>query len=605
MLNRPRRARLATAAALLAAGAAALPAAAPAAAKPKPPTTTDVLLSLQHGPGLAAFVRSVSDPASSRYRRYATVEQLTKRFGAPAKTRSAVTAWVRARGLRAEVGPTGTYVLASGSPTRIRSAFGAVAATRGTARTAGVPVALPAALRDAGVDGAALLSPIPGLRPAADAAPPVQTPSFLPRTGTPAGCPAGQSAGRPDNPGFTPDQFLGAYGIDRMHERGFTGQGKRIALIEIDGYKTADLQVYAECFGRKVPKISSRPYGMKALPAPGDETTLDIQTLMAALPDLPRIDIYANPGNQSGLLRATAAAIADPKRRPDAISISLTQCEAALAGDIVDQRALDDVFAFAAGAGISVLVASGDDGITACAGDVPDAIVAVNTPASSAYVTAVGGTNVELTAANRLKRQISWNDAPVQLAGSGGGQSILVDRPWWQQSVLPLGFTNDITRGVPDIAALADLLPGYAIFCTAEVAICQQTPGGGWIQIGGTSVATPLMTSSVVLSGQEAARHGQPPLGFVNPLIYALGGGKTYHRVMDDVTVGSNDMGLAIPAAFGGGKPFGGYEAGPGYDYVTGWGSLKTEPFSAAARTAYARAASGRKPAFTGRGGRR
>ena len=81
-----------------------------------------------------------------------------------------------------------------------------------------------------------------------------------------------------------------------------------------------------------------------------------------------------------------------------------------------------------------------------------------------------------------------------------------------------------IGRIVPDIAALADVLPGYAILLHGRRharKLPQTSPG--WTSIGGTSAATPLMAGGVVLADQYAARQGQRPLGFLNPLLYRLG----------------------------------------------------------------------------------
>ena len=89
---------------------------------------------------------------------------------------------------------------------------------------------------------------------------------------------------------------------------------------------------------------------------------------------------------------------------------------------------------------------------------------AVSLPSSSPYVTAVGGTNLELTKQNRIKREIVWNDLPIQPGGGGGGGSIVSPhRPWWQAGIKRYGTG----RIVPDIAALADIYPGYAYYCTA------------------------------------------------------------------------------------------------------------------------------------------
>jgi kumamolisin len=262
------------------------------------------------------------------------------------------------------------------------------------------------------------------------------------------------------------------------------------------------------------------------------------------------------------------------------ISISLGICEPNYSEHLIFRRAMDSIFAVAAGAGISVLVASGDTGSSGCRIELPDGsssalpLRTVSLPSSSPYVTAVGGTNLRLNAKNRIHSELVWNDSP-ELAGAGGGGVSLLSphRPWWQGKA-PAVF--GIGRIVPDIAALADVFPGYAYMCTSpECASLPQFANPGWTSIGGTSAATPLMAAGVALANQLATRHGQPALGFLNPLLYELGGERKARRaVFRDVSKGNDDIGLLLPKEVGGAHPLGCCEARPGYDWASGWGSL-------------------------------
>jgi kumamolisin len=326
---------------------------------------------------------------------------------------------------------------------------------------------------------------------------------------------------------------------------------------------------------------------------PAGETTLDLEVLSAAAPGLNRIYVYEGSSSETGVLHTTAAALGSRGHHPDAISISLGSCEPQLNFNLAFRRALDNVFAVAAGAGISTLVAAGDQGSSACPVDTPDSktalpLLAVSDPASSPFVTAVGGTNLKLNAKNRIASQITWNDAPDFFGGGGGGISLLSPRrPWWQR--VPRLHEYGAGRLVPDISGLADVLPGYAIYCTA--AACAEAPqtSPGWVSIGGTSAATPLMAGGILLADQYAARHRQPPLGFLNPLLYELGAKKAGRGVFSDVTKGNNDLGVLTPADAGGGRPLGCCPATHGYDIATGWGSLKVEGLAKAAQRAAAR----------------
>ena len=359
------------------------------------------------------------------------------------------------------------------------------------------------------------------------------------RTGTPAGCAAGQNASDGPVNGFTPNQYLEAYGHSTLHKRGLTGKGVRVALIEIDGYNPNDITTFAQCFGIKLPTITARAVGQKNLLPPADETTLDLEVLSAAAPGVDAIDVYEGGGSADQLLATVAETLSSQKRWPDVISISLDECEPNYFAQTAQVQVIDELFALAAGAGTSTLVATGDQGATACKSGNGELLLllASTFPSTSPYVTAVGGTNIELDAQNRITAQIAWNNAPGAVGAGSGGPSLLFERPWWQRGKgLKPGLNNDVTRLTPDIAALADLVPGYAIYCTGDGCESEQHPAGGWVAVGGTSAATPLTAGAIALANQAAAQRGQRPLGLLNPLIYRLADSKRADQVIWDVT---------------------------------------------------------------------
>ena len=106
-------------------------------------------------------------------------------------------------------------------------------------------------------------------------------------------------------------------------------------------------------------------------------------------------------------------------------------------------------------------------------------------------------------------------------------------------------------RGVPDVAADADQ-PGLpTVFA------------GGYIETNlGTSNSAPLWGGLMALADQNAHHH----LGFVNPAIYRIARSSSYYKAFHDITTGNND-------ATAGSVLVTGYQAGPGWDPVTGWGS--------------------------------
>ncbi len=131
-------------------------------------------------------------------------------------------------------------------------------------------------------------------------------------------------------------------------------------------------------------------------------------------------------------------------------------------------------------------------------------------------------------------------------------------------------------RALPDVSLLADISPGYAIFCSNSSCL-QEAPE--WRAEGGTSAATPLLAGGFALVDQALRMNHRQDLGLANPLLYALGRSASARpRVFDDVTRYGNDVG-----AFIGNRPLGCCSAHPGFDYASGWGSVNLAPFADAA----------------------
>ena len=105
-------------------------------------------------------------------------------------------------------------------------------------------------------------------------------------------------------------------------------------------------------------------------------------------------------------------------------------------------------------------------------------------------------------------------------------------------------------RNVPDVALTADnvyVVHGYGKTNTT----------------GGTSAATPLWAGFTALVNQQAATAGLPPVGFLNPALYAIGREPAFASVFHDITTGNNTWSGSPNLFF----------AVPGYDLCTGWGT--------------------------------
>jgi tripeptidyl-peptidase-1 len=196
-----------------------------------------------------------------------------------------------------------------------------------------------------------------------------------------------------------------------------------------------------------------------------------------------------------------------------------------------------------AGMGISILTASGDQG-TGKQGTFKCKKFDPTWPASSPWVTSVGGTYIE-------------SGSPEQgWSGSGGGFSAVFKRPAYQDARVkaylgkaklpPAGLFDAAGRATPDVSALAT---NYRVY------------SGGWGSISGTSAATPVFAGIISLINDRRIAQGKPTLGFLNTVLYGAAAGDS--PVGSDIVTGDNKApGCAA-----------GFPAAVGYDAITGLGT--------------------------------
>jgi len=544
--------------------------------------------------GLQAYARSVSDPTSTAYGQRLSVAQVADRFGASTATVDAVTDYFTNLGITLEFDPTGSYAMAFMTETEAATVFstGGFSSyeypapsiyTTANGMEFVYPTAAPTLPAELvghvdKVDGLAFVYQAPT---GSDAA---VTPSFGPsptpgegspvRTGTPEGCAGALAASQPglsETMGLQPNQLKTAYQIDQLHARGLQGQGMRVAIIDDGLYDASWLSTYRSCFGLEDATpvtdhiVGDTPTGQ------ADETILDLSIMSFAAPKVDRFDVFIADTTINdavddiipGLLRMFSSPLDASQTggvAPDVISASFGACEISPLnwhGRTAVVSIMEQVLATAAAAGISYIASTGDSGTSGCFAQFKTAApefeaLAVQYPATSQWITAVGGTNLELNTDNSIQHSGVWNDNTWYGVATGlggtGGTSTMIDRPWYQGADLT---GAGAMRTVPDVSLFADPYPGYPIF------------QGSWSIIGGTSAATPLFAGMTLLLGQEGRAAGQQPLGFLNPLLYQLGnsGGDGAAAIMD-ITVGNNDT-IATNCCL----------AGPGYDLASGWGS--------------------------------
>jgi kumamolisin len=240
------------------------------------------------------------------------------------------------------------------------------------------------------------------------------------------------------------------------------------------------------------------------------------------------------------------------------------------------QLTMDQIFAQAAAQGISIFASAGDTGSDDCAHAIgrPSGLPpSVDAPASDQYVLGVGGTALTLGGGSKYGSETTWNNAPSQLAGGGGGLSSYFSQPSWQigagadgnghNGSFPTGL-----REVPDLAADADPNTGYSIYCTS-LADCSfdGTNVLGWWVFGGTSASAPLWASLLTDVNTYLVAQSVSATHWANVTIYQLFDHPQTHTPFHDVTSGTNDV------DYGGTAYAGDYPSTACYDLTTGVGS--------------------------------
>ncbi|MDT4934644.1 MAG: hypothetical protein QOK11_2536 [Pseudonocardiales bacterium] len=330
--------------------------------------------------------------------------------------------------------------------------------------------------------------------------------------------------------GYGPAQIQSAYRLAGLH-----ASGRTVAIVDAydDPKAESDLAVYRAAYGlpacttangcfRKVNQngqsspLPARDYGWAL------EISLDLDAVSAACPDCHILLVEASGPTTSALMTAVDSAV-----RLGAVAVSNSY------GGAEDStiRAAD---AHLNHPGVALTASSGDSGY------------GVSWPASSPYVTAVGGTTLSKASNARGWTETVWS-------GSGSGCSAYEPKPTWQAD------RGCAKRTVADVAADADPNTGLGVYdtynscgstsvCDVLISLGAVQGADGWVQVGGTSLSSPLIASVYALAGNRVNAGSYP---------YAHAGS------LYDVTSGSN------------GSCGGSYlcTGKPGYDGPTGLGT--------------------------------
>jgi subtilase family serine protease len=302
-----------------------------------------------------------------------------------------------------------------------------------------------------------------------------------------------------------------------------TGGKQAVGLLEFDGFYAADEQKnFAQAGQTPVPTQTVLLDGFNGAPGQSNiEVILDIMMASYMAPGLANVIVYEGTTPNDVLNRMATDNLAAQLSSSWGFGINATT---------------ENIYREFIAQGQSLLQASGDSGAYKST---------VMPPADDPNLTVVGGTSLTTAGAGGpWQSEAAWS-------GSGGGISTLYPIPAYQQGVsMSANHGSTTMRNLPDVALTADI----------QMFLIQNN--GQAVVVGGTSAAAPLWAGFIALANQQAAGNGKRRLGFLNPLIYAIGKGSTYSADLNDIRSGNNS----------------GFSAVSGYDLVTGWGSPAGQP---------------------------
>ncbi|HEX4202121.1 MAG TPA: fibronectin type III domain-containing protein, partial [Chthoniobacterales bacterium] len=340
-------------------------------------------------------------------------------------------------------------------------------------------------------------------------------------------------------------------------------KGQTLGIFEQGNYNQSDVSFYESYFKTgsavKQTAISVDHSPVIIEPAIEVEACLDVDMIIAMNPKVAKVLVYIDDYQYDpfdvAITDAFTRAADDDK--VSVFSASYGEDEGFFIADGTEV-ALDTALQQCAAQGITVLASSGDDGAFGNYFNFP---YNVSNPASDPYCTSVGGTELITTTGEEYEYEFAWNEFPFYGA-TGGGISTYWAQPAYQ-NIPYTGYTagnggSTTFRNVPDVAAEAAVTSGVAVYVASQ---------GGWLQVGGTSVASPLWAGYLSNINAALTWTGLGTLGFFNPTLYTVGVSQfaSPSAYLYDIETGSNGY-----------VPFGGpgYYNGFGYSNTTGNGSI-------------------------------
>lgn len=534
--------------------------------------------------GLRALLESQQTRGSKNYHAWLTPEEYGRRFGPAPEDLAKVEAWLQGKGFRVEgVSKGGQWIRFAGTAGQVNAAFHTTMHRYGvggeTHLANATDVSIPSAM-------AAVVAGIP-LHDV------FSKPLFVPRRSSTAAMPEITAPWNPQITALVPGDFATIYDLGPVYKAGATGSGQTIAILGESDVNATDVTTFQTIFGvasnqPKVIDIDVDP-GVDTQFGYGTEATLDTEWASAIAPGAAIDLVVSEPTGTIDPIAYAGMYVVDGNLA-QIISASYGECEQDLGS--AGNALWNSLWQEAAAQGISVVVASGDQGSVACNSNGLDLStgygpMAVNGLASTPFDTAVGGTEfheilnggtlstywnttntANLASVKGYIPEMVWNDSCDDLnnvyeaqecsstlptlAASGGGVSTVYPTPVWQTLNVPglqaLSSYNlpspggGSPRGVPDVAmASSNGHDGYLFCFTTDTTKPDCQLSGGAVtqttfqnEAGGTSFATPAFAGILALLNQQE-KSAEPQSasadgrqGLANYTLYALAAAENY-----------------------------------------------------------------------------
>lgn len=549
---------------------------------------------------LDQLLADLQNPSSPRYHQWLTPAQYGAQFGLSSADIAKVTAWLTGQGFTVTgVANSGTFVTFDGTVAQAQAAFGTSIhslSLNGETHFANITnPSVPNAF-------ASVVGGITGLhnfrlKPRSRAS--VVKPEFTSSVSS--------------SHFLAPGDLYAIYNVNPLLTASINGTGQKVAVMGMVDINLTDIAAFRAAAGLSVnvPLISTQgpdPGPAQTctgcFPNTGDlaESSLDVEWAGAMAPAATILFV----DGRDVLFNSMTQAI-DQNLAP-IVTLSYGNCEAAWGS--TDLNTLNQLFKQGNAQGQTILAAAADNGAADCdAGTSAIEGLTVDFPASSPYVTGMGGTmfsegnatgattywsspDTTFTAGTAVPAadvsakgyipETGWNEdaAGSSFSAGGGGPSAFFTKPAWQIETGPPGMTTLVTadgsRDVPDISL--DAAAGHDQFLYCAQGSCSngfRDSAGNLTVAGGTSFDSQIFGGMLALIEQKIGAR----IGNANPVLYALGNKTAYYNntstsAFHDITTGNNSdpCTAGTPNCPNGGTI--GFNAGTGYDLVTGWGSV-------------------------------